>query len=118
MSKLLEEIIADLKAKRIEYEAYLKRIADSRSVFRWEKTDDTPGDLDTPGKRALYDNLGEDLALALAIDEVVKRVRPDDFRGNRAKENVIKEAMLPLLNNDLAEMERIFLIIAEHKKEY
>ena len=28
MSKLLEEIIADLRAKRVDYEEYLKRIAD------------------------------------------------------------------------------------------
>jgi type I restriction enzyme, R subunit len=38
-------------------------------------------------------------------------VRPNAFRGNQAKENVIKAALFPLLGNDRAEVERIFLII-------
>ena len=51
------------------------------------------------------------LALAVAIDETVRRVRPDDWRGHQAKENEIKRALLPLLDNDAQEVERIFLII-------
>jgi type I restriction enzyme R subunit len=50
--------------------------------------------------------------LALKIDETVKRVRPNGFRGVQAKENVIKSALLPLLGGDEPEVERIFLIIA------
>jgi type I restriction-modification system DNA methylase subunit len=62
-------------------------------------------------KRALYNNLNQNEDLALKIDAVVQRVRPNAFRGNQPKENVIKAAMLPLLGNDRAEVERIFLII-------
>ena len=67
--------------------------------------------MNTPGKRALYNNLSQNEELALTIDEVVKRVRPDDFRGNQARENQIKWALLPLLENNEAEVERIFVII-------
>ena len=86
--------------------------------------------MDTPGKRALYNNLkgglhrvsdqaadylvdGDPvLTLALRIDEAVRRVRPDDWRGHQAKENQIKrEALLPLLGNDASEVERVFKII-------
>jgi type I restriction enzyme R subunit len=93
-------------------------------------SDETPRQLDTPGKRALYNNLRSSpsrqfaeeagvyavdgdpaLILALKIDETVKRVKPDDFRGYKAKENIIKAALLPLLRNDEAEVERIFKII-------
>jgi type I restriction enzyme R subunit len=49
--------------------------------------------------------------LALQIDATVRKVRPNAFRGNQAKENVIKAALLPLLGNNQAEVERIFLII-------
>jgi type I restriction enzyme R subunit len=76
------------------------------------KTDDTPKRLNTPGKRALYNNLNRGEELALRIDETVKRVRPNGFRGVQAKENVIKSALLPLVGNDEPEVERIFLIIA------
>jgi type I restriction enzyme, R subunit len=53
----------------------------------------------------------------LEIDQTVKHVRPDDWRGNQARENTIKRALLPLLNNVVAEVERVFLII-KSQKEY
>ena len=60
---------------------------------------------------------GPKLSLALAIDETVRRVRPDDWRGHQARENEIKRALLPLLQNDAQEVERVFLII-KAQKEY
>jgi type I restriction enzyme, R subunit len=118
MSALLDEILAARKAKAIEYEEYLKRIAALAKTLKAGKGDDTPEKLDTSGKRALWNNLGQNEPLALKIDDAVKRVRPDDWRGNQARENQIKrEALLPLLGNNVAEVERIFLII-KAQKEY
>ncbi len=135
MSALLDEILADLKAQRMDYQEFLKRIAELAKKVQAGKTADTPETLNTPGKRALYNTLlqehgnagrcsisedarqygteaaGRALALALQIDETVRRVRPNAFRGNKAKENVIKAALLPLLGNQSEEVERIFLII-------
>jgi type I restriction enzyme R subunit len=110
MSKLLDEIIADRKAKAIEYEEYLRRIADIAKKVNAGKTDETPEELDTAGKRALYNNLKNDKALALRIDEAVKGVRPDDWRGHQAREQVIKAALYEVLR-DTDEVERIFRII-------
>jgi type I restriction enzyme, R subunit len=112
MSVLLNEIIADLKARRISYEEFLKRVAQVAKEVQTGKTTDTPEKLNTPGKRALFNNLGQNEALALLIDETVKQVRPAAFRGNKARENVIKAALFPLLGNDSAEVERVFLIVA------
>jgi len=117
MSVLLNEVLADLNALRIDYETFLKRIADLAKQVQAGKAVDTPEKLDTPGKRALYNNLNKDEALALRIDETVRRVRPNAFRGNQAKENVIKAALLPLLGNSREDVERIFLII-KAQKEY
>jgi type I restriction enzyme R subunit len=135
MSALLNEILADLKAQRIDYEEFLKRIGELAKKVQTGKTDDTPAPLNTPGKRALYNNLmtkhgpvvdgmpregvhefGADVAarslqLALKIDEMVRQTRQDAWRGHPAKENGIKKALLPLLDNDLMEVERIFLIL-------
>jgi type I restriction enzyme R subunit len=111
MSTLLKEIIDDLRAKRIDYESFLKRVGDLAKQVQAGKSADTPEKLDTPGKRALYNNLNKDEVLALKIDDVVRRVRPNAFRGNQAKENVIKAALLPLVGSNLAEVERVFLII-------
>jgi hypothetical protein len=111
MSALLKDVLADLRANRISYEEFLQRIADLATKVQSGKADTTPKALDTPGKRALFNNLGQDETLALRIDAEVKRMRPDGFRGNQAKENIIKRALLPLLGGDAAEVERIFAII-------
>ena len=131
MSKLLGEIIADLKAKRLDYEAYLKRIGDLAKQVQTGQADSFPPQLKTPGMRALYNNLKSSsdpnqasaarpgdpqVTLALAIDEAVRRVRPDDWRGHQARENEIKRALLPLLGNDPTEVERLFLIIRQQSE--
>jgi len=134
MSAQLQEIIELRKAKAIEYEEYLKRIAALAQRVAAGQPQDTPAALDTPGKRALYNNLkpsgsgsavatsvaeepevyvasgGSALDLALKIDEVVRTVRPDGWRGIQARELVIKAALYGVLQ-DAAEVERIFLII-------
>jgi type I restriction enzyme R subunit len=110
MSALLDEIIKARKAKAIEYEEYLQRIAALAKRVQAGQADDTPKTLDTPGKRALFNNLGHDEELALRIDEAVRRTRPDGWRGVRTKEQVIKAGLNEILGN-IAEVERLFLII-------
>jgi type I restriction enzyme, R subunit len=116
MSVLLDEIIADRKAKAVEYEGYLKRIADLAQKVEAGHADDTPVALDTPGKRALYNNLGQNEELALAVDKAVKTTRPDSWRGVQPRENQVKKAIYDLLQ-DVDEVERIFVII-KAQKEY
>jgi type I restriction enzyme R subunit len=59
MSALLDEIIKARKAKAIEYEEYLKRIAELAKRVEVGVAEETPKKLDTPGKRALYNNLSQ-----------------------------------------------------------
>lgn len=126
MSALLKEILDALKAKRLSYENFLKRIAQEviKPVQKGTHAD-TPPELDTPAKRALYSNLPEPsdspavrdkdvdsrLELVKTIDRTLKRSCPDNWRGNIAKENLIKQALLPVLDFDEDEIERLFPII-------
>jgi type I restriction enzyme R subunit len=115
MSVLLKEILDDLRALRIDYEQFLKRIADvAKQVFAG-KADNTPEKLDSPGKRALFNNLNQNEGLALSIDESVKKARPDGWRGVQAREQVVKKALYDVLKDE-AEVERIFLIIRAQKE--
>ncbi|MCI0692877.1 HsdR family type I site-specific deoxyribonuclease [candidate division KSB1 bacterium] len=142
MSALLDEIIAARKAKAIEYEEYLKRIAELARKVEAGQADDTPAELkESPGLRALYNNLKKPvsvteqtgnlvkdeqeeymvsgdpvLKLALRIDEAVKQVRPDSWRGVEPRERVIKQALFDVLRDE-NDVERIFLII-KAQKEY
>ena len=138
MSILLDEIIALRRHQAIEYEEYLKKIA--KLVMRVESGHpaDTPAQLNTPGRRALYNNLkkarldketgsvGEDseeyqgynehiLKLALTVDEAVKQVRPDAWRGVKTREQVIKQALFDVLQDD-REVESLFLIIMQQNE--
>jgi len=135
MSTLLDEIIAARKARAIEYEEYLNRIADLARKVEVGQDEDTPEKLKhSPALRTLYNNLkgrspepaqknrvteessdyaetgDAALELALEIDAEVKRERPDGWRGIQARERVIKRILDGILHDE-AEVERIFLII-------
>lgn len=135
MSALLNEIIKLRKERAIEYEEYLKRIADIATKVQTGPADPTSGKLDSPGKRAIFNNLqnspvlhavkvaeadapygpadsDEDpaVALALKIDKAVRLARPDGWRGVQAKELVIKRTLYDTLK-DVDEVERLFLVI-------
>src|SRR5262249_16753781 len=138
MSALLDEIIAARKAKAIQYEAYLKRIAALAQQVQAGQAEDTPEALkQSPALRALYNNLRQHaekpeeiaeagteytvpgdsvLRLTLQIDATVKQVRPDDWRGVEPRERVIKQALFSILQ-DVAGVEGIFLII-KAQREY
>jgi type I restriction enzyme R subunit len=79
------------------------------------KADNTPAKLNSPGKRALFNNLNQNEALALSIDESVKQARPDGWRGVLTREQVVKKALYDVLKDE-AEVERIFLIIRAQKE--
>jgi type I restriction enzyme, R subunit len=116
MSALLDEIIEARRARAIEYEEYLRQIAELARQVQAGHAEDMPERLDTPGKRALFNNLGQDEVLALKIDETVKATRPDAWRGIQTREQVIKAALYGV-HQDQAEVERIFLII-KAQREY
>jgi type I restriction enzyme R subunit len=140
MSVLLDEIIAARKAKAIEYEEYLKRIAELAKKVEAGHDETIPDQLKaSPGLRALYNNLKmapatavqlagaiEDragyevsgdpiLQLSLKVDKAVKQVRPDDWRGVETRERVIKKALFDIFL-DTAEVERIFPIIKQQRE--
>ena len=131
MSKLLDELIAARRAKAMDYEEYLKRIAELAKKVEVGIEDNTPEDLDTPAKRALYNNLvkirtpenelsegGEQdvvTDLALKIDKVIREVRPDGWRGIQPREMIIKDSLYSILG-DVEEVEKLFMIIKEQNE--
>jgi type I restriction enzyme R subunit len=85
--------------------------------FEAGQADDTPEQLNTRSRRTLYSNLNHNAELALKIDDTVKRIRPDGWRGVKAREQVIKAALYGILQ-DANEVERIFLIVKQQQEEY
>ncbi len=112
MSKLLNAVIKERKDNALSYEEFLKKIADLAAQVQKGKTDENPESLKTPALRALYNNLGKDEKLAIQIHETILHVKPDGWRGNEPRENMIKRAIYEILN-DFGEVERIFTIVKQ-----
>lgn len=112
MSKLLEEIVNERRMEAIEYENYLKKIAELAKKVNDRKSNDLPKGITTNAQIALYNNLNKDKDLALQIDEAVRHTKKADFRGNPQKENDIKAAIYKIMQSK-DEVERIFLIIKQ-----
>jgi len=115
MSKLLNEIIKERKAIAVSYEEYLKKIAELAKMVNNMTRDDLPASIQTPSQRALYNNLSKNEALAIAIDEAIKRVKKADWKGNLQKENEIKAEIYKILKDE-NEVERIFPIIKQQNE--
>lgn len=116
MSDLLSEIIADRKAKAIEYEEYLRRIEELIRKIASQTGNGMHEEIDTPGKRALYNNLNKDVHLALKLHEAILGARRDDWRGREVCEREVKRAMHGILDDE-DEVNRLFPII-KAQREY
>jgi type I restriction enzyme, R subunit len=58
MSKLLDEIIKQRRDEALEYQDYLRKVVElAKKVKEPLEDNDTPTDINTPAKKALYDNL-------------------------------------------------------------
>jgi type I restriction enzyme R subunit len=94
MSELLDALIAQRKQEAIEYERYLAEIvALTKKAKNPAAGAVYPLAINTAAKRALYDNLGKNEALAVALDAAIRKVKKDDWRGNKFKEKEVRNAI-------------------------
>jgi type I restriction enzyme R subunit len=74
-----------------------------------------PKGLNTVAKRALYDNLGKNEGLALALDAEILRTKRDDWRGHPIKEKEVKNAIKGTLKTfgieEADELSRVFELV-------
>ena len=118
MSDLLTALIEARRAKAVEYAEYLAQIeALSHQVVRPAGTSDYPASMDSHGRRALYDNLGRDEALASQVDAAIRAALTDDWRGNPVKEMAIQYKIKAALDGDAGKAGDVFAII-ERQHEY
>ena len=131
MSRLLSEVLADLKAKRIDYEEFLKRVATLAGQVHAGRADDTPEPLRrSPGLRAIYNTLvaasvpgvaerspadgwreaDPPLDRAQRIDASLRVRAPNGWRGFLAKEQEVKRLIYEVAQ-DTALVERLFAVI-------
>jgi type I restriction enzyme R subunit len=117
MSVLLVELIQQRKDGALSYEAFLKRIEKlAKQIQPDNKSNNYPSEIETPAKRALYDNLDKDIKLAVEIDNDILYVKKDNWVGNLIKEREVKGVLRKYVS-DPERLEAIFDII-KNQKEY
>jgi len=117
MSELLDALIEQRKQEALDYQKYLEKIVELAKKVKNPAGEEYPKALNTPAKRALYDNLGKDEALALNVDSAVRKSRQDDWRGNAVKVRRVRIAIKAVLQDDEALTEQI-LELVKNQNEY
>ncbi|MEM7713923.1 MAG: HsdR family type I site-specific deoxyribonuclease [Cyanobacteria bacterium P01_A01_bin.68] len=117
MSQLLDGLIQVRKTQSQEYQAYLQEIILlSKQIAQPSNSSQYPQTLNTPAKRALYDNLNQNEKLALTIDAAIRQTKKDSWRGNKIKEREVKKAIKKHLESS-EDLECIFEIV-KSQSEY
>ncbi len=118
MSELLDELIKKRKHADVEYKEYLKQIIALSKKVKNPMGESVSSEINTPAKRALYDNLGQDVKKAVKVHQIVFEEREEGWRGNKLKERRIKNAIrefLPYIPEE--ELKNLFEII-KNQNEY
>jgi type I restriction enzyme R subunit len=118
MSELLDALVKRRREEALSYQEYLREIVElAKKVKNPAASGKYPKALNTPGRRALYDNLGRDEALALAVDAGVRRSLQDGWRTNTFKVRRVRNAINTALSGDAEGTERI-LELVKRNDEY
>jgi len=117
MSDALNRLIEERKAKTLVYADYCKKIEALVKQAQSGNLDGTPTQLDTSGKKALWNNLGQNLDAALQLHHAMLHL-PDSWRGNVMKERNVQGRIHEALqkasaSSDTSEVQRLFGIIKE-----
>ncbi len=116
MSVLLEEIIRQRKAAAISYEEYLKKVVEiAKKSKNPETASDYPVNINTKAKRALFDNLGKDEKLAIALHEKIKKEAPSGWRDNKVKKRLVLSLIKEYVSDNAAEE---VLLLVDKQEEY
>lgn len=99
MSSLLDALIAKRKEDAISYQEYLDEVVKlAQQAKNPTSSTNYPGSINSAARKALYDNLGHNAGLALAVDAAVLDSRQDDWRGNAMKIKRVRLAIKHVLD--------------------
>jgi type I restriction enzyme R subunit len=113
MSELLTDLIRQRRSDAIAYAEYLEKIAALVRDIKAGHGRTYPAAMNTPGRKALFDNLGEDEELALSVDMAVRETAPHGWRIYAMRERRVKRCLTEILQDDET-VERILEILKNH----
>ena len=133
MSHLLSALILQRKQDAVKYEKYLQDLVElARRVQHPDAATHYPARINSPGRRAVYDNLHvrerppvpytttQEVKehTALAVDEAIRNTKKADWRGNRFKELEVLHAIKRALGDKADQAEAIFSVVKAQHDDY
>lgn len=115
MSVLLEELIEQRKQQSIEYQEYLQKIAELVRQIKQPGSQKYPPAINTPARRALYDNIAQDAAWVVCLDAAVLQNKPDDWANSPMKTKQLLKALRPLLQEKVADEAAVIELIKQQE---
>jgi type I restriction enzyme R subunit len=99
MSELLDALVEKLRLDAIEYQAFLKQVAQlAQKITDPNLGGDYPPAINSAGKRALFDFLFRVEDLTLEVDKAVRSSAQDGWRENRMKIRRVNRAVKDVLD--------------------
>jgi len=138
MSELLDALILQRKQEAMAYKAYLRKLVELTKKVSRPETQSYPISINTPSRRALYDNLQGVAGLterigrkkrvaestgdvaedaAVAVDEAIRNVKKAGWRENRFKEREVLAAIKSVLGDADGLADVIFEIV-KNQRDY
>ncbi|MCZ8088701.1 MAG: HsdR family type I site-specific deoxyribonuclease [Rhodobacteraceae bacterium] len=102
MSELLSDLVKKRREEAISYAEYLEKIAELIRAIKAGHGGDYPPTVTTPGQKALYDNLDQDEAKTIAVDEAIRSAAQSGWRGNTMKERMIRRRLGDIMETEEA----------------
>ena len=93
LSKRLNDLIEQLRNEQINYEKYLEKIVELTQKVVDGEIDIYPTAINTNAKRALFDYLDKNEAIAIALDDAIITTKRANWIGDNFKEKEVKIAI-------------------------
>lgn len=121
ISDLLNQLLQAQKEGKMQYKELIEQLIEKIREVRSDTKLKYPKAIDTKGKRALYDNLGRDEALAVMVHNAVKQNARDGFRDTsgggmkmKALRQAVKRVLLDVSVDKLDEIMQIIIVQSEY----
>ncbi|MBW3578873.1 MAG: type I restriction endonuclease subunit R [Actinobacteria bacterium] len=100
MSVLLDNVIDQRRRRALSYREFLKELETIAGQVVRPGGESYPASIDSPARRALYDNLDSNEQLAVAIDDAVRTTKHHGWRGHRIKEREVHRAIADIMGRE------------------
>lgn len=121
MSELLNQLIQEQKDGKLQYKELIEKLIEKLQEARLATKTKYPASIDTKGKQALYDNLGNDEELACLVHETIVANARDGFRDANSsglkKMKALRRAVEGVLQGfEQTEIDNIMQIVTAQKE--